>query len=68
MSSKNGAKKLLKTEARELPELIITKDATKGCNNAFYVVKIPREFIPTGMLMAKFYEYQFIGLKKGYPK
>lgn len=63
--SKNGAPKEV---LRPIPELIITKDADPGCNNALYIVKIPREFIPVGMLLANTYEYRFIGIKKGYVK
>lgn len=53
-----------KEPIRDIPQLILTKEKDDNTNNAFYTVRIPREFIPTGILTAKWYEYRFIGLKK----
>ena len=53
-----------KVKKLSLPQLVCIKKPDKNCNNGFYRVRIPINFLPKG---SKFegltVEYQFIGLK-----
>lgn len=55
-----------KKPVRDIPQLILTRKADPGCNNAFYTVRIPIAFMPK--TLAAWYEYRFIGLKEDLKK